>query len=363
MRRRSPPPGSPRLQDRGPGVMPGFAYYSAPKGVATWAGHTNQAIPFFARGGGIASLAAHADVIDPVAGPCLDNTEVALFMHALLEDDAIGVPDAGGPRLSLQSVAPNPFNPATTITFALGEPGRGRPADPGSPRPAGQDPGDGDAATPASIASPGTARTTAVVPAAAGPTCASWSAAVRFSLGRSRWSGDAPPPPAAASAAIPATAARRTPAMPQPMKHDGPVAVGAGVERLGQPAHHEAADAPGGEDDAVVRAEVLQAEAVLGEGGEEREVAAVVEADQGREAAGSRTARSARSAPATTAADEHQHGLEGEHAAVRVGWRPKPVGGDAGRRCGRRRCRPPSRPRRRTPPRRAPSSPARRSSR
>jgi hypothetical protein len=44
-------------------------------------------------------------------------------------------------------------------------------------------------ATPATIGSPGTARTTAVVPAAAGPTCARWTEVVRFSPGRSRSCG------------------------------------------------------------------------------------------------------------------------------------------------------------------------------
>lgn len=109
------------LQDRGPGVMPGFRYYSAPNGEATWAGHTNQAIPFFARGAGVALLASYADVVDPIAGPCLDNTEVALFMRALLEDDATGMPAHGPAEPGLCAVAPNPCNPATTITFVLDE--------------------------------------------------------------------------------------------------------------------------------------------------------------------------------------------------------------------------------------------------
>ncbi len=103
------------LQDHGPGEMPGFRYYSAPNGESNWAGHTNQAIPFFARGAGVAALAAHADVIDPVMGPCLDNTEIAHFMHALLDSATTAAPDPT-PAVSLV-VAPNPFNPATTISY------------------------------------------------------------------------------------------------------------------------------------------------------------------------------------------------------------------------------------------------------
>ena len=50
------------------------------------------------------------------------------------------------------------------------------------------------------------------------------------------------------------------------------VALGRAVEKLADPAHHESAHAPGREDHAVVLPEVPQAEAIAGEGREQRQV-------------------------------------------------------------------------------------------
>lgn len=101
------------LQDNGPGVMPGFRYYTG--------GHSNQVIPFFARGAGAGRFAARADESDPVRGAYLDNTELAPVLFDLLAELGAESPP---PALALLGNHPNPFNPGTTIRIALPAAGR-----------------------------------------------------------------------------------------------------------------------------------------------------------------------------------------------------------------------------------------------
>jgi len=73
------------VQDRGPGVMPGFRFYSEPGGPEADAGHSNSLIPLFARGPGAERLANMARGRDPVRGPYLDNTDLAKVLIELLD--------------------------------------------------------------------------------------------------------------------------------------------------------------------------------------------------------------------------------------------------------------------------------------
>lgn len=74
------------IVDNGRGRMPGFRFYSEPNGPDEDAGHSNEVIPFFCRGYGSERLLAAADETDPVMGPYLDNTELALAIFALYDE-------------------------------------------------------------------------------------------------------------------------------------------------------------------------------------------------------------------------------------------------------------------------------------
>jgi len=74
------------IVDNGPGVMPGFRFYSAPAGPDHDAGHSNEVIPFFCRGHGSERLLAAADETDPVMGSYLDNTELARIVFDLYDE-------------------------------------------------------------------------------------------------------------------------------------------------------------------------------------------------------------------------------------------------------------------------------------
>ncbi len=66
------------LENRGADSLPGFEWYH------TY--HTNQLVPFFARGTGADGYATLAEgAIDPVRGPYLDNTDVARRIFELWE--------------------------------------------------------------------------------------------------------------------------------------------------------------------------------------------------------------------------------------------------------------------------------------
>jgi alkaline phosphatase len=68
-------PGWVPLENRGAGALPGHAFHH------TY--HTNQLVPFFARGAGAEALRTlPAGRVDPVRGPYLDNTDVANWLLA-----------------------------------------------------------------------------------------------------------------------------------------------------------------------------------------------------------------------------------------------------------------------------------------
>ncbi|MDI6854440.1 MAG: alkaline phosphatase [Deltaproteobacteria bacterium] len=66
------------LEDKGPGNLPGAAFYSTE--------HTNTLVPLFAKGAGANLFAAYADEIDPKRGPYLDNTEIFKVMTGQAAD-------------------------------------------------------------------------------------------------------------------------------------------------------------------------------------------------------------------------------------------------------------------------------------
>jgi len=117
------------IQDNGAGNMPGFYFYSAPgddyQNPSGSAGHTNQAIPFFARGAGMSLITMFADEYDPACGYYLDNAELGVICHDLLTGGVpVENPGTETNELPIAAVAldqnyPNPFNPSTTIAFSL----------------------------------------------------------------------------------------------------------------------------------------------------------------------------------------------------------------------------------------------------
>ncbi len=83
--------------NNGKGAMPAMAYNSG--------GHTNQLVPFFAKGAGAQSFIAYADLNDPalaryfgrafgITGDYLDNTEISQAIRTL---HGIDIPDSGHP--------------------------------------------------------------------------------------------------------------------------------------------------------------------------------------------------------------------------------------------------------------------------
>jgi alkaline phosphatase len=65
------------LVDLGAGVMPILEWHSS--------SHTNQLIPFFARGQGANRFKSKADEFDPARGPFIDNTEIAEVLFELFD--------------------------------------------------------------------------------------------------------------------------------------------------------------------------------------------------------------------------------------------------------------------------------------
>jgi len=61
--------------DNGPGIMPGYQYYSVD--------HTNQLVFFCAKGIGTELFSAHANLQDYVRGAYLDNAEIGISLAAL----------------------------------------------------------------------------------------------------------------------------------------------------------------------------------------------------------------------------------------------------------------------------------------
>jgi alkaline phosphatase len=76
-------PGWMPLRSRGAGQMPEHAFYH------TY--HTNQLVPFFARGAGAAALPDLTDGrVDPVRGPFLDNTDLAAWLFGRWGREVVG---------------------------------------------------------------------------------------------------------------------------------------------------------------------------------------------------------------------------------------------------------------------------------
>lgn len=67
-----PPQAFKPLENRGPGKLPGAAFYSSE--------HTNALVPLYAKGAGAELFAGYADEIDPKRGPYVDNTEIFKVM-------------------------------------------------------------------------------------------------------------------------------------------------------------------------------------------------------------------------------------------------------------------------------------------
>ncbi len=118
------------LVDNGAGNVPGFYYYSAPYNNDDWqnpanaAGHTNQAIPFYAKGVGAELWTDYVDGTDPNWGDYIDNTDVAnlifqLYGGALAIEDEPEVAADTPEAVVLHQNWPNPFNPLTNIKFDL----------------------------------------------------------------------------------------------------------------------------------------------------------------------------------------------------------------------------------------------------
>lgn len=64
------------LVNNGAGIMPTMAWNSG--------NHTNQLIPFFAKGDGAQIFKKLADQVDPLRGNYLDNTEIVTAIEALI---------------------------------------------------------------------------------------------------------------------------------------------------------------------------------------------------------------------------------------------------------------------------------------
>ena len=90
----------------------------------------------------------------------------------------------------------------------------------------------------------------------------------------------------------------------------GGKASGLDFQQLGNLDQYGGTDAPGREEDAVVHAEVFHPPAILGEGGEERQVGAVVEDHEGDQQGDKQRAGICGQAED---GGKHQHRLEGEH--------------------------------------------------
>ncbi len=103
--------------NNGRNQMPGMRYNSG--------GHTNQLIPFYAKGAGSELFPGYADEFDYLWGRYLNNTELGQAMMYLwrgkanvvtgIRHEAELVPTT----VILQSNYPNPFNPSTTLSYAL----------------------------------------------------------------------------------------------------------------------------------------------------------------------------------------------------------------------------------------------------
>jgi alkaline phosphatase len=63
--------------NNGKGVMPTMTWNST--------NHTNQLVPFFAKGAGAELLTNYANGSDPVKGAYLDNTEIPLAIRNLIK--------------------------------------------------------------------------------------------------------------------------------------------------------------------------------------------------------------------------------------------------------------------------------------
>ena len=63
--------------NNGKGNMPGMTWNSV--------FHTNQLIPLFAKGADAQELVRYADQTDPILGPYLDNTEIAVSIRSMIE--------------------------------------------------------------------------------------------------------------------------------------------------------------------------------------------------------------------------------------------------------------------------------------
>ena len=67
------------LTNNGKGNLPGMEWYST--------GHTNQLLPFYAKGAGSRRFVKYADQTDPVRGKYIDNGEIGLVMMELWSID------------------------------------------------------------------------------------------------------------------------------------------------------------------------------------------------------------------------------------------------------------------------------------